>query len=132
MKKFEEGLRVDLPFLSYAPILFISAFTGQRVLNILKMANHIYEEYTKRISTGLLNSVLKDAIAVNEPPTRKGRAIKINYATQISAAPPIFAIFCNHPDLLHFSYIRYLENKFREAFGFEGCPIEFVVNKKND
>ena len=131
-KKFEEGLRVDLPFLSYAPILFISAFTGQRVLNILKMANHIYEEYTKRISTGLLNSVLKDAIAVNEPPTRKGRAIKINYATQISAAPPIFAIFCNHPDLLHFSYIRYLENKFREAFGFEGCPIEFVVNKKND
>ena len=96
------------------------------------MANHIYEEYTKRISTGLLNSVLKDAIAVNEPPTRKGRAIKINYATQISAAPPIFAIFCNHPDLLHFSYIRYLENKFREAFGFEGCPIEFVVNKKND
>ena len=132
MKKFEEGLRVDLPFLSYAPILFISAFTGQRVLNILKMANHIYEEYTKRISTGLLNSVLKDAIAVNEPPTRRGRAIKINYATQISAAPPIFAIFCNHPDLLHFSYIRYLENKFREAFGFEGCPIEFVVNKKND
>lgn len=132
MKKFEEGLRVDLPFLSYAPILFISAFTGQRVLNILKMANHIYEEYTKRISTGLLNSVLKDAIAVNEPPTRKGRAIKVNYATQISAAPPIFAIFCNHPDLLHFSYIRYLENKFREAFGFEGCPIEFVVNKKND
>ena len=132
MKKFEEGLRVDLPFLSYTPILFISAFTGQRVLNILKMANHIYEEYTKRISTGLLNSVLKDAIAVNEPPTRKGRAIKINYATQISAAPPIFAIFCNHPDLLHFSYIRYLENKFREAFGFEGCPIEFVVNKKND
>ena len=132
MKNFEEGLREDLPFLAYAPILFISAFTGQRVLNILKTANHIYDEYTKRISTGLLNSVLKDAIAVNEPPTRKGRAIKINYATQISAAPPIFAIFCNHPDLLHFSYIRYIENKFREAFGFEGCPIEFVVNKKND
>ena len=132
MKEFEDGLRVDLPFLSYAPILFISAFTGQRVLNILKTANKIYDEYTKRISTGLLNSVLKDAIAVNEPPTRKGRAIKINYVTQISAAPPKFAIFCNHPDLLHFSYVRYIENKFREAFGFEGCPIEFVVNKKND
>lgn len=132
LKEFEEGLRVDLPFLSYAPILFISALTGQRVLNILQIANKIYDEYTKRISTGLLNSVLKDAIAVNEPPTRKGRAIKINYATQISAAPPKFAIFCNHPDLLHFSYVRYIENKFREAFGFEGCPLEFVVNKKND
>lgn len=132
LKEFEEGLRVDLPFLSYAPILFISAMTGQRVLNILKTANKIYDEYTKRISTGLLNTVLKDAIAVNEPPTRKGRAIKINYVTQISSAPPKFAIFCNHPDLLHFSYVRYIENKFREAFGFEGCPLEFVVNKKND
>ncbi len=132
LKEFEEGLRVDLPFLSYAPILFISAMTGQRVLNILKTSNKIYDEYTKRISTGLLNTVLKDAIAVNEPPTRKGRAIKINYVTQISSAPPKFAIFCNHPDLLHFSYVRYIENKFREAFGFEGCPLEFVVNKKND
>ena len=132
LKEFEEGLRVDLPFLSYAPILFISAMTGQRVLNILKTANKIYDEYTKRITTGLLNTVLKDAIAVNEPPTRKGRAIKINYVTQISSAPPKFAIFCNHPDLLHFSYVRYIENKFREAFGFEGCPLEFVVNKKND
>ena len=101
----------------------------------LKKNNHksdIYDEYTKRISTGLLNTVLKDAIAVNEAPTRKGRAIKINYATQISSAPPRFALFCNHPDLLHFSYIRYIENKFREAFGFDGCPIEIVVNKKND
>lgn len=132
LKEFEEGLRVDLPFLSYAPILFISAMTGQRVLNILKTSNKIYDEYTKRITTGLLNTVLKDAIAVNEPPTRKGRAIKINYVTQISSAPPKFAIFCNHPDLLHFSYVRYIENKFREAFGFEGCPLEFVVNKKND
>ena len=132
LKTFEEELRAELPFLSYAPIIFISALTGQRVLKILETAKYIYDEYTKRISTGLLNTVLKDAIAVNEAPTRKGRAIKINYATQISSAPPRFALFCNHPDLLHFSYIRYIENKFREAFGFDGCPIEIVVNKKND
>ena len=116
LKTFEEELRAELPFLSYAPIIFISALTGQRVLKILETAKYIYDEYTKRISTGLLNTVLKDAIAVNEAPTRKGRAIKINYATQISSAPPRFALFCNHPDLLHFSYIRYIENKFREAF----------------
>lgn len=131
LKDFEALLRADLPFLSYAPIIFISAFTGQRVLKILEMSKHIFSEYNKRIGTGLLNSVLRDAITSNEPPTRKGRQVKINYATQISAGPPIFAIFCNHPELLHFSYVRYLENRFREAFGFDGCPIHFVVNTKS-
>ncbi len=71
-------------------------------------------------------------MVLNAPPTRKGRVIKVNYCSQVSAAPPKFVIFCNHPELLHFSYIRYIENKFREAFGFEGCPLTFVVNKKGD
>ncbi len=132
LKEFEAIVRSELPFLNYAPIMFISAITGQRVLKILETASFIYDEYTKRISTGLLNNILKEATIMNAPPTRKGRVVKINYATQVSAAPPIFALFCNHPDILHFSYLRYLENKFREAFGFEGCPITFVVNKKGD
>lgn len=132
LKEFEAIVRSELPFLNYAPIMFISALTGQRVLKILETASFIYDEYTKRISTGLLNNILKEATIMNAPPTRKGRVVKINYATQVSAAPPIFALFCNHPDILHFSYLRYLENKFREAFGFEGCPITFVVNKKGD
>ncbi len=132
LKEFEAIVRSELPFLNYAPIMFVSALTGQRVLKILETASFIYDEYTKRISTGLLNNILKEATIMNAPPTRKGRVVKINYATQVSAAPPIFALFCNHPDILHFSYLRYLENKFREAFGFEGCPITFVVNKKGD
>lgn len=131
LKEFEAIVRSELPFLSYAPILFISALTGQRVIKILDTASFIYDEYTKRINTGLLNSILKEATVMNAPPTRKGREVKINYATQVSAAPPVFAIFCNHPDLIHFSYLRYLENKFRDAFGFEGCPITILVNKKN-
>lgn len=132
LKEYEEIVRSHLPFLSYAPVLFISAMTGQRVLNILEMSVDMYEEYCKRISTGLLNTILKEATIMNAPPTRKGRQVKLNYCTQISSAPPRFALFCNHPELLHFSYIRYIENKFRESFGFEGSPIDFVVRKKGE
>ncbi len=131
MKKVREELYAELPFLSYAPIEFISALTGQRTTNLLEISDKIYEEYTKRISTGLLNTVLKDAILMNNPPTRKGRVIKINYATQVSVAPPKFVLFCNYPELIHFSYARYIENKFREAFGFEGTPIMISFEKKN-
>jgi len=88
-------------------------------------------EYTKRVSTGILNNVLKDAMMLTSPPTRKGRVVKINYATQVSAAPPKFVLFCNYPELVHFSYVRYLENKFREAFGFEGTPILLTFEKKS-
>ena len=131
MKKVREELYAELPFLSYAPIEFISALTGQRTTNLLEISDKIYEEYTKRISTGLLNTVLKDAILMNNPPTRKGRVIKINYATQVSVAPPKFVLFCNYPELIHFSYARYIENKFREAFGFDGTPIMISFEKKN-
>ncbi len=131
MKKYKEELYAELPFLSYAPIEFVSALTGQRTTKLLEIADSIYEEYTKRISTGLLNTVLKDAILMNNPPTRKGRLIKINYGTQVSVAPPKFVLFCNYPELIHFSYARYIENKFRESFGFEGSPILISFEKKS-
>lgn len=130
MQEMRELLTAELPFLSYAPIEFVSALTGQRTTKLLDIASEIYEEYTKRISTGILNSVLKEIVMLNNPPTRKGRVIKINYATQVSVAPPRFAIFCNYPELIHFSYARYIENKFREAFGFEGSPILISFEKK--
>lgn len=131
MKSMREELYVELPFLSYAPIEFVSALTGQRTTKILEISDTIYEEYTKRISTGLLNTVLKEAVLMNNPPTRKGRVVKINYATQVSVAPPRFVLFCNYPELIHFSYARYIENKFRESFGFEGSPILISFEKKN-
>lgn len=131
MKSMKEELYAELPFLSYAPIEFVSALTGQRTTKILEISDTIYEEYTKRISTGLLNTILKEAVLMNNPPTRKGRVVKINYAAQVSTAPPKFVLFCNYPELIHFSYARYIENKFRESFGFDGSPILISFEKKN-
>lgn len=131
VKEFTELVKADLPFLDYAPIVTISALTGKRTVNILEQARFINEEYHKKITTGLLNQILAEIIAQNPVPTRKGRAVKINYATQVSQAPPKFVFFSNNPDLIHFSYQRYIENKLREYFGFEGCPIDIVFNRKN-
>ncbi|MGL5797742.1 MAG: ribosome biogenesis GTPase Der [Cetobacterium sp.] len=131
MKKMREELLTELPFLSYAPVEFISALTGQRTTKILEHSEAVFAEYNKRISTGLLNTVISDAIIMNNPPTRKGRVVKINYATQISTAPPRFILFCNYPELVHFSYGRYIENKLRESFGFEGTPIDVIFDRKN-
>jgi len=106
--------------------------TGKRTVSILEQAKFINGEYHKKITTGLLNQILSEMIAQNPVPTRKGRAVKINYATQVSEAPPKFVFFSNNPELIHFSYQRYIENKLREYFGFEGCPIDIVFNKKNE
>ena len=132
MKHMTDELYEELPFLSYAPIEFVSALTGQRTLRLLEHADLVYGEYSKRISTGLLNSVIKEATIMNAPPTRKGRLVKINYATQVSSAPPKFVVFCNYPELVHFSYLRYLENRLRESFGFEGCPIDIITQTKSN
>ena len=131
VKEFTELVKADLSFLDYAPIVTISALTGKRTINILEQARFINEEYHKKITTGLLNQILAEIIAQNPVPTRKGRAVKINYVTQVSQAPPKFVFFSNNPDLIHFSYQRYIENKLREYFGFEGCPIDIVFNRKN-
>ncbi|MCJ8341314.1 MAG: ribosome biogenesis GTPase Der [Cetobacterium sp.] len=132
MKKMREELYAELPFLSYAPIEFVSALTGQRTTKLLEQAEMIFAEYNKRISTGLLNTVIKEAVIMNPAPTRKGRVVKINYATQIATAPPRFVLFCNYPELIHFSYSRYIENKLREAFGFDGSPVDVIFQKKNN
>ena len=132
VKEFKELVKADLAFLDYAPIVTISALTGKRTLNILEQAKFINEEYHKKVSTGILNQILAEIVAQNPVPTRKGRAVKLNYATQISQAPPKFVFFANNPELIHFSYKRYIENKLREYFGFEGCPIDIIFNKKSD
>ena len=111
VKEFTELVKADLSFLNYAPIITISALTGKRTVNILEQAKFINEEYHKKISTGLLNQILGEIIAQNPVPTRKGRAVKINYGTQIGQAPPKFVFFANNPELVHFSYQRYIENK---------------------
>ena len=132
VKEFKELVKADLSFLDYAPIVTISALTGKRTLNILEQAKFINEEYHKKVTTGILNQILAEIVAQNPVPTRKGRAVKLNYGTQISQAPPKFVFFANNPELIHFSYKRYIENKLREYFGFEGCPIDIIFNKKGD
>lgn len=132
VKEFTEKVKAEMPFLDYAPIVTISALTGKRTLDVISQVEIINEEYNKKISTGILNQVLADMVTQNPVPTRKGRAVKINYATQVSVAPPKFVFFSNNPELVHFSYKRYIENKLREYFGYEGCPIDIVFNRKNE
>jgi len=130
MKSYEQEARTFIQFLNYAPFQFISALTGSRILKLIDQSEKIYSEYIKEVSTGLLNQVLREALILNPPPTRKGRVVKINYAAQVSSAPPKFLVFANNPELVHFSYIRYLENKLRDAFGFDGSPIDIEVRQK--
>ncbi|MGM0509279.1 MAG: ribosome biogenesis GTPase Der [Fusobacteriota bacterium] len=131
MKRYKEEYRRDLKFLQFSPYYFVSALTGKRAMSLLPESKYLYEEYHKHISTGLLNEILQEALIMNPPTTRKGRAIKIKYMTQSKQAPPKFIIFGKNVELLHFSYLRYLENAIREAFGFDGCPIEFVVREQS-
>jgi len=125
-----KALRAELKFLSYAPILFLSAKTGQRVGRIFEMVDRIVHEYRKRIPTGELNRWLREAVAHRPPPLRRGRPLRINYATQVAVAPPTFALFCNDPTAIHFSYQRYLINQLRERFGFDGTPVRLLMRGK--
>ena len=131
MEAYRETIRKELAYLSYAPILFISALTGQRVLRVFELINFVAEQHALRIQTARLNELLEDAMAVTPPPTRKGRQLKIFYLTQIRVKPPTFAIVVNEPELAHFSYMRYIENKLRETYGFEGTPIRLLVRKRS-
>ncbi len=132
MKKFENDLRVELPFMLYAPSVFISVLKRQRIFNVIEMAKHVSEMCALRISTGQLNGVLSDAILMNQPPSDKGKRLKIYYATQVGIKPPLISFKINDRELMHFSYSRYLENKIRAAFGFKGTPIKFVFREKGD
>ncbi len=131
MRQFEHDIRFMLGFISYAPIIFISAKTGQRVDKLLKMINVVNNNYNMRISTGVFNEILDEAIMMNQPPSDKGRQANIYYGTQVSARPPQFLIFMKNKDLMHFSYIRYLENQIRSHFGFDGVPIRIDFKERS-
>lgn len=132
VKKFTDNIREALAYMPYAPIIFVSAKTGQRVDKLFERINYVNEQACMRISTGMLNDVLNDAVSRVQPPTDKGKRLKIYYMTQVSAKPPTFVIFVNDAELFHFSYQRYIENKLREVFGFSGTPIRIVVRQKGD
>ena len=131
MKKFTENLERELSYMPYAPKLFISAKTGQRVHKLFEMIFAVYQNNAMRISTGLLNEVIIEAAAIHQPPTDKGRALRIYYATQVSVKPPTFILFVNDSKLMHFSYKRFLENKLRDAFGFVGTPVHFIIRERD-
>ncbi len=133
MKEMTEEIRDELGFLRYAPVLFISALTGQRTHKIFEMVDFVYSESVKRISTSVINQLIREIVTLNPPPTDKGRALKIMYGTQVRVKPPSFVLFVNDTELMHFSYKRHIENAFRDAIGFEGTPIRlFVRNKKGE
>ncbi|MGJ9382058.1 ribosome biogenesis GTPase Der [Salipaludibacillus sp. CF4.18] len=133
MREFEQKIRDHFLYLSYAPILFLSAKTKRRVQHLLPVVNEVMESHNLRVQTHVLNDVVVDAVTMNPTPTdHGGRRLRIKYTTQVSVAPPTFILFVNDPELLHFSYRRYLENKIREAFGFIGTPIHIMARKKND
>jgi GTP-binding protein len=129
-KKFTEDIKSAFAYMKYAPEIFVSAKTGQRITKIFEMINTVYKESVKRITTGSLNDVLSEAIARSQPPSDRGRRLKIYYMTQTGVKPPVFVLFVNDSELFHFSYQRYLENKIRETFGFAGTPVRFVIKNR--
>ncbi|MBR6546294.1 MAG: ribosome biogenesis GTPase Der [Clostridia bacterium] len=132
VKAFTDRIRIALAYMPYAPIAFVSAKTGQRVTGLFEKINHVYERANFRVTTGMLNDLLSDAMTRHQPPSDKGKRLRIYYATQTSVAPPTFTFFCNDAELFHFSYQRYLENCLRETFDFEGTPIRIVVRERGD
>lgn len=132
MNKFVKDIETEFKYLSYAPTIFISAATGQRVTKLFELINMVHENNTMRIATGVLNDVLIEAMAMNQPPAEKGRPLRIYYMTQVSVKPPTFVLFVNDTELLHFSYKRYIENQLREAFGFKGTPIHFIARNRKE
>ena len=132
MDKMRQDVMRDLSYMTYAPIVFISALTGQRVDRLFDLINYVNDQASLRITTGMLNTVLADATARVQPPTDKGRRLKIYYMTQIGIKPPHFVCFCNDAKLFHFSYQRYLENQIRSTFGLEGTPVRLTIRQKSD
>ncbi|HIT87269.1 MAG TPA: ribosome biogenesis GTPase Der [Candidatus Coprocola pullicola] len=130
MNQYLKDIGNELAYMPYAPKVFISALTGQRINRMLELIQTVYQNHALRISTGLLNDVLIEATAMQQPPADKGRQLKLYYMTQVSVKPPTFVIFVNDRELFHFSYRRYIENQLREAFGFVGTPIHFIVREK--
>lgn len=131
MQQFTQSIRDHFLFMTYAPIVYLSALTKSRLHKLLPIVNHVSEKHAMRIQTHLLNDVVSDAVAINPPPTDKGRRLRINYVTQVATKPPTMVVFVNDPELMHFSYERYLENKIRAAFDFEGTPVRIFTRRKS-
>lgn len=132
MNEYLKEIGNELAYMAYAPRVFISALTGQRITRMLELIQTVHQNHALRISTGLLNDVLIEAMAMQQPPAEKGRQLRIYYMTQVSVKPPTFVIFANERGLFHFSYKRYIENQLREAFGFVGTPIHFIIREKGE
>jgi GTP-binding protein len=132
INSFEKKLREQLGFMQYAPTMFVSAKTGQRVNKILELVDFVAEQNSTRVTTATLNTLVREWLHLNPPPTDKGRRLKVLYTTQVGVKPPTFVFFVNDPELMHFSYRRYLENQMRKHFGFEGTPIRIVIRQKDE
>ena len=132
VKEYTKKIRNTLSFLPYAEIIFISAQTGQRLPKLFDTLEVVIQNHSLRIATGVLNEILTEAVAMQQPPSDKGRRLKIFYMTQVSVKPPTFVIFVNDKRLMHFSYTRYLENKIREAFGFAGTSLKFLIRERKE
>ena len=132
MKKFTEKIREKLSYMPYAELIFLSAKTGQRLDKLFELIDMIIENQSMRIATGVLNEILAEAVAMQQPPSDKGRRLKIFYMTQISVKPPTFVVFVNDKKLMHYSYTRYIENQIRNAFGFRGTPLRFIIRERKE
>ena len=132
VNEYNNKIRIALGYMPYAPIIYVSALTGQRVTNLFEHIDYVYNQSVTRITTGMLNDVLRDAMIRVQPPSDKGKRLKIYYMTQIGIKPPTFVIFCNNAELFHFSYQRYIENCLRSTFGFKGTPIKLIIREKGD
>ena len=132
MNRMTEDVRRDLSYMQYAPVMFISALTGQRVARVTDLVRYVAEQQAMRIKTSVLNELIRDAVSVNPPPMHRGRQLKILFMTQTDICPPKFIIFVNDPELMHFSYLRFIENRLREQFGFEGTPLRLIVRARKE
>ncbi|SDD38697.1 ribosome biogenesis GTPase Der [Sporomusa acidovorans] len=130
--RFTETIREELGFMQYSPVLFTSALTKQRVQRVTELVKYVADQHVMRVATSVLNQVIEDATAINPPPSDRGRRLKIYFTTQPDVKPPTFIFFVNDPEIMHFSYLRFLENKLREAFGFEGTPLKLVVRGRKE
>lgn len=132
MNKFIQDIRKKLSYMPYAEILFVSAATGQRLPKLFETIDAVIENHSLRVATGVLNEIMAEAVALNQPPSDKGKRLRLYYITQVSVKPPTFVIFVNDKELMHFSYTRYIENKIREAFGFRGTPLKFIIRERKE
>ena len=130
--RFTEDLRDELGFLQYAPVLYTSALTHQRIPRIVELVKYVADQQSMRIQTSVLNELIRDAVSVNPPPSHRGKQLKIYFMTQADIRPPKFIVFVNDPELMHFSYLRFLENRLRESFGFEGTPLKLIVRGRKE